>query len=491
LLIDDSFAETILNDEACLLDQRSLELREDFRDSGLKSERLKMILRADALNSLTHIVSVESLWAWLRRRFHSLGVQTHRVDFRRARAEWLLGRARARKQQRMKNVGLVDGKKLERRPRSRLKKDAAAKLRKRRKAGRGGAWRAYISCMAKFGRGRANFSQLSASYKALPPAALVRYRKLGLAATLSMKNYGSDGPKRSSFGASTLASQRAVKRRRLEQEAALQVSPAPFQTSAIELHRTSAVLAPRLADARRLNSIARRQKASRKSQRQLALSGFAERRGAAMVKDILQSKLGIFEGLGVDDFQAVPDTQISVFEFVPNALSVGAKMMKFIETDKSARRHELAKHVDNFTLRESLQILDSNANSLPDVPAVNALDKAWMKCSLAGICLCSPRGKVIIRCETAFKNAIRLAFGRNGAHKDDIKNGQIVVKFESQQDPRVDLHDEAASPISFWWHIGLHYFNPVKSTFYELSPDAGYRPDAETAERPITLKDRP
>jgi hypothetical protein len=487
LLLDPSLWEDILEDDACTMDQRSLELREKYRSS---LEDLLMILRVDAHMLQVHTASVENLWAWLRRIFESLGIQTHRLDFERARSEWMLNRARKRNTSVAKRRSAAGGANKPA-PMPRRRKRGKPSKDKTRTPKTVGSWRAFVSASVKFTKGRCDFKLLAAKYKLLSEVDKARFTSMGLAEVVTAANQKS---RRSAFGMRTRIAHRNIeKKRRLTEVSALAiVGNQPLMGAhAIDPSTSADSVVKAIATAKAVKYQQGLLKRADDRAAEDDIRRFNATRGAEMMSG-LESDLGL--ALAPEHFVPVPDAKLEIFEFAPNVALLGAKCAKTIDDCKVDERRELRAALLSSSRRESQQILHEAVPPIVFDEAAEKIRKKSELCAKAGWCLCSLRGKLVAQMEKAYLNAIRAPFGRNGLHKDLMTNGSVVVCFENRRvrdDSCAALPrelEEASETHVCWFHIGLHYMSPVRSTFYELREDTGFRPDAEVEARPIPLK---
>jgi hypothetical protein len=434
-------------------------------------------LLVEAMKRRSHNALVEALWAWLRRNLVSMSCQTHRKDFAHARAEWTIRRAKA-----IDKRAPFTMQKLARRRRRRT----SAKAKVRAKAGvktqkrRGGAWRAYIAVTTKFSVGKCDFAELARAYRVLTPAQKRKYQKLGVAATMIGRR---QPDAESAFGAKTRTIRRRLLKRKLSQDMPASVAVAAY----LPIVATQEALDPRNAakpfaeqvasargNARRRNAAKRVAAGSSKE----ALGEFRRTVGATQIKELAE----LFPELSdvSKHLEAIPSFTFPVFKYAPPLVDCGSKLASWAsDADDASLKDTLLATWD----RDSSQVLDATVPAVKDDPLEEKLRKMTEQCLQRGFCVCCPQGRKVLRMENLYKGAIRPCFSRQAQHHRLIADGHIVIMLDPEYVGTVDVdEDEGALAEQQWFHVGMHYFKPVRSTFLALRLDcAADRTDAAVA----------
>jgi hypothetical protein len=180
--------------------------------------------------------------------------------------------------------------------------------------------------------------------------------------------------------------------------------------------------------------------------------------------------------------RAIPNSTFPIFEFAPHVAGAGAKLAQWASFD--GNKSEMQETLSTTWARDSTQVLDSVAPQIVVDAAEEKLRKMYGHCLANGFCLCSPEGRQVAKLGAAYKNAIRPCFAKKAAHSALIADGQIVVRFVAECIGEGDVFVEPDR----WYHVGMHYFKPVRSSFFVLEIDTGPRPDAAIEINPIALK---
>ena len=103
--------------------------------------------------------------------------------------------------------------------------------------------------------------------------------------------------------------------------------------------------------------------------------------------------------------------------------------------------------------------------------------------------MCCASGRKALMIENKYKDAIRPCFSAQVKTTSPlIRDGYVVIRLSPEElDGAAEGSDSASEDL--WYHVGLHYFKPVRSTFLKLVLDGGHRPDAAASHNPlVTLK---
>ena len=77
-------------------------------------------------------------------------------------------------------------------------------------------------------------------------------------------------------------------------------------------------------------------------------------------------------------------------------------------------------------------------------------------------------GRVLRALETKYLDAVRHYLGPRSGRKALLRSGDIVVQIFAASRCDGGFFEAEDVPTSSWYHIGLHYFSPVRSTFQRL-----------------------
>jgi hypothetical protein len=459
-LVDKTFTEVVSSEPECVLDQFTLEWRELFREEGLDSDAALMCLRVAAQMLYTDIASIECLHASMRRILRGK-VQTHQLSSSDLSVEWLCARFRSRQKHAGRAASAVAPRRPHKAKRARHKRGPPG--RKKPRPPRGGAWRAFVSQQCKFKQGQANFRQLAALYAELPAVEKARLKEVGRAAHASAQRLHSKG---SAFGRlARQVAQQAAKRRRL----ALMPGPQGLAgPGSVALCSASGTTFGELAPISAGNGEVKGHIAAARQEQRLVsarcslddanvakqVQAFREGVGKRSLDSFCEQAPGLREVL--THVQPIPDRCLQAFDFAPDAASWAAGLASRARAESTSSN--LCNALRMLWQYRSLTITHQDKPKLVDLESPDEKRAAARrdKCRAEGTCLCCKEGRQIMHIEGAYLAVLRRFFGVGKAQRQDIVSGAIVVRFCFP-----DLLDE-------WYHIGMHYLSPLRSTFLAL-----------------------
>ena len=495
LLADPSFSEVLADEPACLLDQFTLEWRERFREAGLSSPEALNSLRLAALLIFPDIASIECLHASVR-RFLAGKVQTHGLSASFLAAQWLCSRYRSRQ---AKGAKARHSEKQAPKQRK-LRRDRQAKAKRsngvRQRAGRGGAWRVFISEREKVTKGSADFSLLAAAYRELPFAERARLALVGKAATKAGKVLRKGA---SAFGPSTRGVRLAAAKRRrlavLQREldgAGGEVALPSAQREGLEVHGPLPLAMGAQVTAARSKVLSKGALDRMQDQRdEEAIISYRAGLGQARKKSLMEK----LPQLASSADALVPDAHrdFHLLQLAPASAEAAVRVSSFSLSNEFS-----------CNLSDCLQTLWSQQchtiahTAMPKPPErerneVEKSARAAERCRSAGICLCDEKGAQILRFDSRLKGEMRTLFGKGKPHRQLLANGDIVLLLRSQAAEAFGadfagpgLPDEDI----YWLHVGMQYFKPLRPTFQELALPTGVDFDQLPADEPIRLVPR-
>lgn len=352
---------------------------------------------------------------------------------------------------------------------------------KRKRRGGGGAQRAFFSKELKSRGLRLNMpgvcSALHAEYRALNATQKAEFRRQGLEASRRWRR-----GERSSFGTMSRRRERA----RREHAVRLAVCQRLQTTSPEETALALAGLAIRECGKGPTEGQAFN-KALRLARSQLRLHGKASRDAerddlrrlqAWKAKEGSDLVTSLFSAMGenVDEelkdfFVAEPGRWTSRLHLVVKGSAL-SDVAAFIAKDAKSNLKPTLKE-----LWHSKHMAIMEAACLPLAGKESRAEPSL--CSTAGVCICSPGGKMLKSLVDQFYKVLKLVFPHDGPERKAlVKTGLVVCQFfsgegqgiEQAKDFEVPQPDHREGEV--WLHIGLMYLSPLRATFSGLEVEA-------------------
>lgn len=197
-------------------------------------------------------------------------------------------------------------------------------------------------------------------------------------------------------------------------------------------------------------------------------------------KSVIESALsgvGAAVSMDAEGFFRYPFRNAQAFEFLPRSANLAARALSFAKAKPASAMHT-ALEMD---WRRRTSLVDAEGAAL--IPDPTRQEKALQECLVAGVCLCSPEGKVLKRfCSHLLAKGFKAACPPLSAARRLLAEGGITIALASAPPPpqtadvsEVVPPDCLAAPAtaSLWLHIGLMYLSPFRPTFQKLllAPD--------------------
>ena len=461
----DGLAEEFVDVPECLLDAWSLELRKTY--PTLSGPEFLQVLYTVAYQARADISHIESRHASVRRVLTAGSVQTHAVSLALLSAQWVVQQHRttrveisaSSKQSNPKAAPAPD-----RRRRRKTEKGAerSTKRQWQQRAGRGGAWRAWVRLFTSRKQLRdVDLTSVAASYRSAKATHAPDYQRaqdLGLAATQSGRATGAHG-----FGGSAEQVRRS-RRKLLHAQRRMQIlaiADTPTATSiAFAAHGVAAghTVADTLSMAKMGQREAAAAAARAREDRLATLRSFVETATPGAVHAIDR----VLPGVAALPVAAEPTS-------FGKHLSVQVASREQVHQALSWAHH----HSQTSGLAKRLEEQWSKLHhTVPDEPAKERTDKAAAKnkCLSAGMCLCKKNGPLIERMAIRFLNYMKLLSRTRRTFKDDLKQGFLVVKILGAPKASDDPFAEQSVFQEQWVHIGHMSFSPYDPTFTIVRP---------------------
>jgi hypothetical protein len=455
LLEDESLADVVECASECELDTFSKVFIETFREQGLCHPDALMVLRTIALGWKMDISQIEARHASLRRLLKSAH-QTKVMSASTLSAMWTCMRLSKRQ-----SAAGVRG------PQKRCFKVKPAPKRQKKRRARRSAWQAYVSEVAQ-GQ-RANFSEIAEGYKRLGPDELHRLQQKARLASSAGPTAGvRKRPFRDSLQTALVWADRRKRDAHWQRHRADLPDEDRLACMLDDVVASGAQGQDAVVAAGRESRLERAAIRSREQESAASLVRFREEQCVPAQQAWVSAS-----GIGAEEaqaFKAFPFVGATALDFAPDSALVAQKALSLRQQQASGASLGTALALD--WASRTATVTQGTVAPLPDP---TAQEQRASRCRLAGICLCSPEGRVLARFGNAFLNPLRAQFRPATAARIDLKEGRIVVAMQASA-PAGAAGGGAGLPPDFvavqpgqrWAHIGLQYFSPFRPTMHVL-----------------------
>jgi hypothetical protein len=380
-------------------------------------------------------------------------------------AMWV-GHSLAKRQWRSGRLGVV---------KPHLKKATARRSRKVRRQRRS-AWQCYVHLSAR-GR-RADFKSLHQSFAQLSASRLAELQEKARAACFHPG--GKQGVRKNPFKDPLRAAVDAATRRRrvahwLRRRQGLtdaqRLEAVLSEAFAKDPSAEQAVQAAG-AEARFEQSRALEQNRARSA----SLRAFQQSEAGRGAVSTLAST-GALQPGSEGQFAPFPFPDAVAFDFAPDTAAVAEGVL--LACRQPGVFENLAGALSLDWVRRTQTICQSGLEPIPDKPKG---DRQADRCRIAGQCLCSDEGRLLLRFSNKFLYSMKPHFKLHTPGRKLLQDGLIVVALDLAPVPAGGRAAARALPLPnfllpggsgrLWLHIGMHYFKPYRPTFQILQPSA-------------------
>ena len=463
LLEDPSLSEVFACAKPCELDDFSKGFLETFREKGLSHPDALMALQCLALLMKVDISGIEARHASIRRLLHRTPQAPAFADSQLS-ATWVCTQF-AKRQLACRAKGVIKG---------RLKKPSGAKLQPKsikHRRGKRSAWQAFVHEVSQ--GSKANFKDLHKAYQELSHDELQRLRDKAARACRPNRL-------RASSNAFGMTVAKAVSRVRAKKQKQLWLRRSPGVDDGSKLRALcQSVYADKLSHSEALERAGRETRFEQARLRALhqeqedALMSFSSGAGNAPLLEAMRDLQVTPEQ--APSFTSFPAQGLTAVEFAPDVGTAAESLLSL------AKQHHLSSNFSAALTMDWQSKIDTIMHAgLPPIPDTSREQKQADLCRLAGVCLCSPEGKVLKSFCFKLLAALKPLTRWLTPARTWLMEGELVLVLQfvplpaSGQDGLQAVLD---TPPDFtlpgdgqhWLHIGLMYLRPYRPTFQLLT----------------------
>lgn len=419
----------------------------------------------------SNIGRLESLHATIRRHLRIASLQTTVPDVASVSATYILGKVRRREAEFLRPAGFRQTVKKVRNNRSVPKPVPMTKKGQPRKSPGGGSFRAFISSRCK-GIAKACFRQLAVEYRRLTNEEKGDFAKVGKEATM-VHRHGGD-----SFGLAARAIARLIAKREQQHRASLLDSGAilpsihPAALRGIEAKDIPKILFKVRCD----EKILRRLRRERVHQAAAALQDWRSTVGAKHVVGAVHAIPGI--AAATPALSGLPSAQ-ALAACLTWCCRCGAEVPRLLAAAKADGNEQLLDQLQQDWQARSSVYNHNDRTPFPPEESRNPSQKP--SCLEAGVCLCGDAGNAVWQAKRNVMTGLRKACNTQET-KRLLSDGDIVLHLTAHMDAEEgddDREGGCGQPLhleSFWLHVGLMYWSPLRPTFAVLAGPAREAP---------------
>ena len=465
VMTDISIVDEVRTDPDCLKDPWSIRFLSSFPNPRCDEALAVLSFLAELIKC--DIAAIECRHAAIRRWVHSRGLQAHSVDLEDLSSEWVCQRARiaaAATTRSAASRGQAEGR-------------ATPQRAKRKRRGGGGACRAFFSRQLRARKLHVKqpgvAALLHAEYRALTEEARREYMRDGARATKFWRRAADPRFRHSAFG--TVRRRDSTLRAEQDLRVALWRSTkglsgdeqlAVLQADGALADAGGVVFLKAVADARAFRRMEKKHSEVCRQADVAVYEAWQQSRGHAQLREFVdrvtndvEERESLLAALAPE-----PSKHMRLFRFRGDTVNSATKAAAWMHGHQSGQRLKVALLED--WARRHFPILDSESPKLPaDTPDAERTDD----CRARRTCVCAGAGRLRLRVETQLYRAVKKAFPI-GAARDLLKGGYVVCNVFSPRFVERAVCEGAVPPpergaVCHWWHIGLQYVSPLRSTF--------------------------